>query len=98
MINILHSNYIGLVLYQQEQRPHRHFIDIGPGPKSSRGGEGIALDDVSIVAANASLQPAYPLACQQVTGRGEGAARRVFVSRAKCEVARLDFMFFALLR
>ncbi|CAK9021749.1 DnaJ-like subfamily B member 5 [Durusdinium trenchii] len=31
----------------------------------TRGGEGIALDDVAIVAADASLQPAYPLSCQQ---------------------------------
>jgi len=31
----------------------------------TRGGEGIALDDVVIVAANASLQPTYPLSCQQ---------------------------------
>ncbi|CAE7845310.1 Dnajb5 [Symbiodinium sp. KB8] len=31
----------------------------------TRGGEGIALDDVAVVAADASEQPAYPLACQQ---------------------------------
>jgi len=31
----------------------------------TRGGEGIALDDVAFVAADESKQPAYPLACQQ---------------------------------
>lgn len=34
----------------------------------AEGGEGIALDDVVIVAANASLQPTYPLSCQQAVG------------------------------
>ncbi|CAE8626263.1 unnamed protein product [Polarella glacialis] len=31
----------------------------------TRGGEGVAIDDVAVISADASLQPAYPLTCQK---------------------------------
>lgn len=47
-------------------------------PPIFRGGEGIGLDDVTVVSTGTAEQPSYPLECQQAESFGFGAISLIF--------------------